>query len=641
MKLSGTSQRRLPRPSLWVAASYLVLAVGVIALFAVATFGYRALALSGSTIQLEAEWTGAYSDAVLHLHEYALTGDPEAWAGYEQALTLPRGLREPLRIAARDPSDGNSLREALASHPDLAERLAYWPDFQDRFGSLPEVMVAANIRVLRDDLLLQIEELALALDEAVATSGAGSEPVLDVTEAIRTLNLELNAISDPFWAGIMAWGTARREEISRYILYTSILLLLGGILVIGAAVIRARRDENVLIESEGRFRQIAEHINGVFWLTSLDKGRMLYVSPAYETVWERTREALYQDPAAWLEAVVPEDRRRVEAAIAGQQSGEYDVEYRITTPDGDTRWIRDRAFVVRDSEDLPVRIAGIAEDVTARRRLEQEVLEAKRLKSIGSLAGGVAHDFNNLLTVAQGHIQLLRSDLESRPELTADLDSAAQALTRAAALTRNLLSYSGRQILFPRDVDLSAFLDEATGRVRDLLAPDVELSVKAETKVHVRADPTHLMEVLTTLVNFSLSTMSSGGRLNLETVTIGRDEPIQVRGGHLKPGRWAGLVVEDTGRGITRSELAHLFEPFPAIGSPESPIRLGMAAAYGLVEQLGGGIRVESLEGIGTRFTVILPESDSADMTALAVSPELTATSGERPPGAAVDPDPG
>jgi two-component system sensor kinase FixL len=134
--------------------------------------------------------------------------------------------------------------------------------------------------------------------------------------------------------------------------------------------------EEKLRTSELRFRQLAENIHEVFWMTNVEKTQMIYVSPAYEEVWGRTCQSLYTNPTTWMDAVHPEDRARVrKAALNRQATGAYNEEYRIVKPDGSIRWIHDRAFPIRDVSGKVYRIAGIAEDVTEHKRLEREILE--------------------------------------------------------------------------------------------------------------------------------------------------------------------------------------------------------------------------------------------------------------------------
>ncbi len=181
-----------------------------------------------------------------------------------------------------------------------------------------------------------------------------------------------------------------------------------------------QRDEARLRESEERFRQLAEHINEVFWMTNLAKNEMIYISPAYETIWGRTCASLYASPRNWLDAIHPEDRERIfQAAFTNQPTGTYDEEYRILRPDGKICWIHDRGFPVRNQTGGVYRIAGVATDITERKQAEGQLLRTQRLESIGTLAGGVAHDLNNALAPILMATELLRLEFP---------DTAAQYL---------------------------------------------------------------------------------------------------------------------------------------------------------------------------------------------------------------------
>src|SRR6266513_1983341 len=174
-------------------------------------------------------------------------------------------------------------------------------------------------------------------------------------------------------------------------------------------VTERRKAQQALAESEFRFRQLTENITEVFWLTDPFKSEMLYISPAYEEIWGRSCQALYASPRDWVEAIHPEDRQRVlGAAIAKQARGDYDEEYRIVRPDGSIRWIRDRAFPVPDSEGRAYRIAGVAEDVTERKRAADEQKQAedkiRRLNRVYAVLSGI----NTLIVRARDRDELFR-----------------------------------------------------------------------------------------------------------------------------------------------------------------------------------------------------------------------------------------
>ena len=221
------------------------------------------------------------------------------------------------------------------------------------------------------------------------------------------------------------------------------------------------RDAEQRRAAEDRFRQLAESIQQVFWMTD-PRGALLYVSPAFETIFGRSCESLIASPGVWMDAVHPDDRERVEqAAYARSRRGEYDEVYRIVRPDGAVRWIRDRAFHMYDEAGELYRLVGTAADITEQRQLEEQLQQAQKMEIVGRLAGGVAHDFNNLLTVINGMADLVLAGLAEDDPARRDLTQIRLAGDRAAALTGRLLAVSRRQILKPEIVDLSAIVDRS------------------------------------------------------------------------------------------------------------------------------------------------------------------------------------
>ena len=194
-----------------------------------------------------------------------------------------------------------------------------------------------------------------------------------------------------------------------------------------------RRASEQLRESEERFRQLAENINEVFWMTDLTMHEVIYVSPAYEKIWGRSCASLYAAPRQWLEAIHPDDQKRVLQAAEGiQASGTYDTEYRILRPDRTERWIHDCGFPVRNAAGEFYRIVGTAVDITERKKLEEQFRQSQKMEAIGQLAGGVAHDFNNILAIIQMQAGLLKFSGLS-PAQAKLADEIGTTVDRAAA----------------------------------------------------------------------------------------------------------------------------------------------------------------------------------------------------------------
>jgi PAS domain S-box-containing protein len=367
-----------------------------------------------------------------------------------------------------------------------------------------------------------------------------------------------------------------------------------------------------LAESEERFRQLTETIEEVFWLTDVDKTGVAYISPGYDLVWGRPGTELATNPRAWLDAIHPDDRDRVRQAMSTKQTnGTYDEEYRIVRPDASVRWIRDRAFPVRDATGKVFRIAGAATDVTERHTLEEQVRQTQKLESIGLLAGGVAHDFNNILTVvASGCQELVErvTDAEGREIV----DEIAHAADRATALTRQLLAFSRREVVSPRIVDVDGLVAETERMLRRMVGEDVRLTLsRTPVPAHVYADPGHLTQVLMNLAVNARHAMPKGGTLAIGTSIVDLAQGDPTLRERLPPGRYACLSVRDDGVGMPPEIRARIFEPFFTTRRVGEGTGLGLSVVHGIVARSGGTIEVESALGHGTTFRIYLPLRDA------------------------------
>jgi hypothetical protein len=248
----------------------------------------------------------------------------------------------------------------------------------------------------------------------------------------------------------------------------------------------------------------------------------------------------------------------------------------------------------------------LAHDVTERRRLEERLTQAEKMEAIGRLAGGVAHDFNNLLTVISGYAELLLA----RPETTGreQLGEIAHAAEQAAALTRQLLAFSRRQVLHPRVLDLDEIVAGMEPMVRRIIGDDVNVGVRlAGNLPSVEADQAQLERVILNLAANARDAMPDGGRLTIETAAVELDEDYVVSRGDGTPGPNVLLAVSDTGVGMSDDVQRHLFEPFFTTKEPGAGTGLGLATVFGVVKQSGGSIYVYSEEGRGTTFKIYLP----------------------------------
>ena len=264
---------------------------------------------------------------------------------------------------------------------------------------------------------------------------------------------------------------------------------------------------------------------------------------------------------------------------------------------------------------LPGLNIAFARDITDRKRLENELLNAQKLESIGRLAGGVAHDFNNLLTAIGGYTSLLLERVNGDATLAHDLGEIRRATERAGELTRQLLAFGRRQVLQPRVFDLNDVLTDVGTLLQRLLGEHVELALEpAPAPATVRADPGQLEQVVVNLAVNARDAMPHGGRL---TISIGKVE--------LPGGTFVELQATDTGIGMDAETLERIFEPF--FTTREQGVGLGLASVYGIVRQSGGEVTATSEPGRGTTFTVRLPRIDEQPR-AVVVAPAADAETG-------------
>lgn len=373
---------------------------------------------------------------------------------------------------------------------------------------------------------------------------------------------------------------------------------------------RAERHDSeiALRESEQRFRELAETIEDVFWISEPDKNRILYVSPGYEKIWGCSCQSLYDSPKNWMDAIHPEDRERIKTlATSTQPDGDYDEEYRIVRPDGKIRWIRDRAFPVFDNKGDIQRVLGVARDITEHRKLQEQLVQSQKLDAIGQLAGGVAHDFNNLLTVIQGYSSLMLTFDPIPEELAEAAREITKASSRAAELTKQLLLFSRKQVMERGEWDLNEILSNLGTMLHRIIGENIHLELNLHTDpLLVYADLGMIEQVLMNLVVNARDAMPEGGQLIIETSekVFTEKEVVALPEASLKP--YICIRVSDTGCGIPPEILPHIFEPFYTTKDPCKGTGLGLATVFGVVKQHNGFLTVESEVDQGTTFRIYL-----------------------------------
>ncbi|BAY35292.1 putative sensor protein (plasmid) [Nostoc carneum NIES-2107] len=382
------------------------------------------------------------------------------------------------------------------------------------------------------------------------------------------------------------------------------------------AALRDRQQiEASLRESEERFRQMAETIESVFWLSDATANKLLYVSPAYEQVWGRSPEILYHDLSSWIEMIHPDDQDLVlKATEKCVTNGNHTEEYRIIRPDGTIRWIRDRGFLVQDGEGKPYRIAGVAEDISDRKQVEQErellLLrertareEAERASRIkDEFLAVLSHELRSPLNPILGWSKLLQNGKLSPSATAAALATIERNAKLQVQLIDDLLDVSrilrGKLILNAIPLDLCSIISSALETVRLAAeAKSLEIHTHITPKVSVIGDPTRLQQVVWNILSNAVKFTPSGGKIEVGLTCVDTNAQIQVR---------------DTGKGISAEFLPYVFEHFQQEDGSTTRqfggLGLGLAIVRQLVELHGGTVAVDSAgEGQGATFTVYIP----------------------------------
>jgi len=450
-------------------------------------------------------------------------------------------------------------------------RLVYVNDAAARLvGRTPEALMALSAE--------DLEALVHPEDVEVLRRALGAEPATEPGgEYIFRL---LKDDGSTVWLGARVTGTTLQGHPA------ALITLLD---------VTQREMEHTRVEHLARFP--AENPHPVLRVRA--DGTILYANPASRPLldcWHRTvGEAVPDDILSKVHQVLGEGQFCDTEATYGETS------YSLTLAP-----VTDMGYVS---------IYGV--DTTEHKRLEDQLRQSQKMEAIGRLAGGVAHDFNNLLTIIEGYSTFALDQLEEGNPVRPDIEEIRQAGVRAAALVRQLLTFSRKQVVEPKIIDLNLVLKDMTSMLERLIGEDVTIEMRLAEPLHkVFADRGLMEQAIVNLVVNARDAMPTGGRLTIETanVTLSAERVRNFPGS--RPGPHAMVSVSDSGTGMSQEVQAHLFEPFFTTKPPGIGTGLGLAQVYGIVRQCGGIIEVESELGKGSTFRIYLPlawEDHAAD----------------------------
>jgi PAS domain S-box-containing protein len=407
----------------------------------------------------------------------------------------------------------------------------------------------------------------------------------------------------------LEYGYQTPEEVRWYTMHATNLTNHDGIVVAHEDITERKRAEQAMHAAETNYRMLVEHIPAIIYRAAIDStSSTLYVNPQIETILGFSSEEWLADPQRWLTQLHPHDFDLVLNGVARAHTSNEPIhsEFRMLARDGHEVWFHDEAVVVRDADGQPIFLQGVMLDISDRKRIEAQLIQAQKMESIGRLAGGIAHDFNNMLSVIIGFIGSAQEVLPPDNPAQRALKIAEQSAWRGAKLTRQLLTFARKQIVELRVLNLNIVIADLDDMLRRLIGEDIEFValLTADLK-HVHADVGQLEQVITNLVVNARDAMPSGGKLILKTanVTVADDSQQQI----IAVGEYVLLTISDNGSGIDPEVQQHIFEPFFTTKEIGKGTGLGLATCYSIIKQHGGTIKIDSTLGIGTTVTVYLP----------------------------------
>jgi PAS domain S-box-containing protein len=369
-----------------------------------------------------------------------------------------------------------------------------------------------------------------------------------------------------------------------------------------------RRAENALAESEQRYRVIFETAGNANMIAEEDH-TISMINTAFERLSGFSKHDV-EGKKKWEDFFAAEDYRKIQRQQARRprpiQSdlGEYEASF--IDREGNARLVYLAIAEIPGTGRVIISLV----DMTEIKKLEAQLLQAQKMEAIGQLAGGVAHDFNNILTAIIGFASLLKMNIKKDQALLTYVDPILTSAEKAAQLTQGLLAFSRKQIIEPKHVDINVIILKLEHLLVRLLGEDVELGIScASGAVTIFADAGQMEQILINLATNARDAMPDGGFLAIstDTTTITQEHFTDDAKYEIKPGKYAVITVSDTGAGMSRETIAHIFEPFYTTKEVGKGTGLGLSIVYGVIKQHNGHVTVYSEPGAGTTFKIYFP----------------------------------
>ena len=379
-----------------------------------------------------------------------------------------------------------------------------------------------------------------------------------------------------------------------------------------------KQAEKALQASEKKYRKIIENTVDVYYRANLD-GKLVMASLSAVSLlgYESLDEMLGRDVAGDF-YLNPGDRAPLLDAL--KTNGKVvNYEVALKRKDGSSVIVETTSYFSYNEEGKPEAVEGIFRDITARKRAEEEnirlqeqLLNARKMEAVGNLAGGMAHEFNNLLAVITGYAELLQEEIGEDTTVSRQLAAIKKAANRCSALTDQLLSFSRKQVLRLKAVDINNLITNMEGRIQQIMSEKVKVVTKFEAKpIRINVDPHLMSQVIIGIVENSRDAMPHGGVLTIQTEIVELDKENNNNSQPVfhQQGKFVCLTIEDTGIGMDEEILKHIFEPFFTTKEVGKGVGLDLSFVYGTIGQHGGWLDAASTPGEGTVMKIYLPVS--------------------------------
>ncbi|EKD38304.1 MAG: hypothetical protein ACD_75C00780G0002 [uncultured bacterium] len=398
------------------------------------------------------------------------------------------------------------------------------------------------------------------------------------------------------------------QKTRSIIMITHLALWVLGTAVIVFFFIGLNKYEKVIVESEDKFRIVSEFAyNFECWING--DGEISFISPSCERITGYSRADFYENPQILQEMVHLDDRMKFRSHLSSfEDPAHEEIEYRITTKSGEIKWMSHTCTPIYDKGVFRGR-RGSTRDITDKKRLEDQLVKAQKMECLGHFSGGVAHDFNNVLSSITTFTHLLQDEIdESEKDLQDYLDHIIIAAKLGKNLTSNLLAFGRKQIARPKAIKLNEVITDIAKIVKALMPQDIRNTTRlCDRELPVYADPHQIGQIIINLCTNARDAMPDGGELIIASSLVNFKEAHSGIFGNIPPGNYMELKVSDSGFGISKDQLAHIFEPFYTTKDSCKGTGLGLSIIFNIILENKAHIDVESVLKQGSSFKVYFP----------------------------------